>query len=90
MDPHVTDQIRQALEAGDGSPLQLVDEQTRRVYYIISAEQLDAVEALLAEGEFTPREAYPLTAKTAAAAGWDDPAMDVYDHYDEQRPEGQS
>ena len=84
MSPCVTDQMRQALEAGDGSPVRLVDEQTRRVYYIISAEQFEAVQALLAEGEFSPRELYPLISRTAAAAGWDDPAMDVYDHYDGQ------
>ena len=28
---------------------------------------------------------YPLIAKTAGEAGWSDPAMDAYDHYDEHR-----
>jgi hypothetical protein len=28
---------------------------------------------------------YPLIAKAAAAAGWDDPIMDAYDNYDENR-----
>lgn len=37
---------------------------------------------VFAEGEFDPRELYPLIAKTAAAAGWDDPTMDVYNHYE--------
>jgi hypothetical protein len=84
----LTDQLRQALEAGNGSPVRLVDEQTRRVYYIISAEQWEAVQSLLADGEFSPRELYPLISKTATAAGWDDPAMSVYDHCDEHRHEG--
>lgn len=88
MNPYLTDQMRQALEAGKGSPLRLVDEQTRRVYYVISAEQYEAVQALLAEGEFNPPELYPLISKTAAAAGWDDPIMDAYDRYDEHRHEG--
>jgi hypothetical protein len=80
--------MRQALEAGNGNPVRLVDEQTRRVYYVISAEQFEAVQALLQEGEFSPREMYSLISKTAAAAGWDDPAMDDYNHYDEHRHEG--
>ncbi|NLF73537.1 MAG: hypothetical protein GX575_31250 [Candidatus Anammoximicrobium sp.] len=88
MNSYVTDQMRQALEAGEGSPVRLVDELTRRVYYVISAEQFEAVRALLAEGEFSPRELYPLISKTAAAAGWDDPMMDAYDRYDEHRHEG--
>ena len=81
---HVTDQMRQALEAGNGTPVRLVDEQTRRVYYLISAEQWETAQSQLAEGEFGIRELYPLISRTAAAAGWDDPAMDVYDHYDGQ------
>ena len=88
MNPCVTDQMRQALESGNGPPVRLIDEQTRRVYYIISAEQFEAVQAMLAEGEFSPRELYPLISRTAAAAGWEDPAMDVYDRYDEHRHEG--
>jgi hypothetical protein len=86
----VTDQIRQALEAEHGGPVRLVDEQTRRIYYIISAEQFETAQALCAEGEFNPRELYPLISKTVAAAGWEDPAMDAYDSYDEHRHEGQS
>ena len=38
------------------------------------------------QDEFDPREMYPLIAKTAAEAGWADPIMDEYDHYDEHRP----
>jgi hypothetical protein len=40
------------------------------------------------EEGFQPRELYPLIAKTAAEAGWSDPAMDAYGHYDEQRDQG--
>jgi hypothetical protein len=28
---------------------------------------------------------YPLTAKSAATAGWDDPEMDVYNDYDSHK-----
>ena len=85
MIPVITDQMRQALEAEPGQPVKLVDEQTSRVYYVISSELFEAVRALFTAEEFDPREMYPLMSKAAGAAGWNDPIMDVYDNYDENR-----
>ena len=82
----ITDDLRQVLDAERGQPVKIVDEQTSRVYYVISAEQFEAVRALFAEDEFAPRELYPLISKTAWEAGWNDPQMDDYDDYDEHRP----
>jgi hypothetical protein len=39
-------------------------------------------QAIAEDDEFHPRELDPLTAKSAAAAGWDDPEMDAYNDYD--------
>jgi hypothetical protein len=50
-------------------------------------DQPHAVAPPLADDEFDPREMYPLIWKTAAEAGCDDPRMDIYDHYDDHRPE---
>lgn len=83
MIPVLTEQIRQALDAERGQPVKIVDEQTSRVYYVITAEQFETVRALFAEGDFDPLEIYPLISKTAGDVGWNDPAMDVYDNYDE-------
>lgn len=85
MTPQVTNEIRQALQLHNGGPVRIVDEQTQRDYFVISAEQFQAVSALFTAEEFEPRELYPLIAKAAALAGWDDPAMDDYDNYDEHR-----
>ncbi len=85
MTPAITDQMRQALDAEQGQPVRIVDEKTNQVYYVISAAQFETIRSLLSDGEFHASEAYPLIAKTAAAAGWDDPAMDAYDNYDEHR-----
>lgn len=85
MTPGMTDQLRQALEAEQGQPVKIVDEKTQRVYYIISAEQFEAARLLPADGDFDPREAYPLIAKAVAETGWADPKMDAYDNYDERR-----
>ncbi|HQX49578.1 MAG TPA: hypothetical protein PK992_19000 [Planctomycetaceae bacterium] len=85
MTPVLTEQIRQALDAERGQPVKIVDEQTSRIYYVITAEQFETVRALFAEGDFDPREIYPLISKTAGDAGWNDPSMEVYDNYDEHR-----
>jgi hypothetical protein len=85
MTPTITDQMRQALDAEGGQPVKIVDEKTSKVYYVISAAQFETMRALFVDGEFQPREAYPLIAKTATEAGWDDPVMDAYDNYDEHR-----
>ena len=85
MTPVLTEQIRQALDAERGQPVKIVDEQTSRVYYVITAEQFETVRALLADGDFDPREIYPLISKTAGDAGWNDPSMEVYDNDDEHR-----
>lgn len=81
----ISDQQRLELQSSDGPPVPVVDEQTQKVYYLISSEQYEKVRALLVAEDFDPREAYPLIAKTAGEAGWNDPAMDAYDHYDEHR-----
>ena len=64
----------------------VVDERTKQVYYLISAQQFEQVRSLFALDEFQPREMYPLISTTAAEAGWADPPMDDYDRDDELRP----
>ena len=81
----LSDHQRQALVAKNGPPLQFIDEETGKFYYLISAEQYATVQSMMTDEEFAPRDAYPLIAKTASEAGWHDPAMDVYDQYDEHR-----
>jgi len=85
MTPVITDQMRHALDAEHGQPVKIVDEQTSRIYYVISAEQFETMRGLFVDGDFQPREMYPLIAKTAAEAGWDIPAMDAYDSYGDQQ-----
>lgn len=81
-----TDEQRRALQSQPGIPVPVRDERTGRLYYIISSEQYELVKALLGDESFNPRELYPLISKTAGAAGWNDPAMDAYDHYDDPQP----
>ena len=81
------DEQRQELIAGQISPVPVIDDQNHKVYYLIPSDEFEKIRALLFEQEFDAREMYPLNAKTAAQAGWDDPSMDIYDKYDEHRTE---
>jgi hypothetical protein len=79
----LTDDLREAIKREGGSPVLLVDVTTNEQYVIMRAEQFENLKALFVDGEeFDPRELYPLMARSAAAAGWDDPEMDVYNDYD--------
>lgn len=79
---------RKEVESLGGKPLPIMDAQSQRLYYLITAEQFEQVRALFADEPFEPRELYPLIAKTAAEAGWAHPSMDDYDRYDEINPTG--
>jgi hypothetical protein len=81
----LSEQERQALQSAGGQPVQVVDPETQRVYYLIPGEQYERIRALIMEDEFEPRELHPLIAKTAGEAGWNDPIMNDYDRYDEHR-----
>ena len=83
----MTPEQKRALEAQPDVLVELVDEAKTRTWYLIPAEKLQAIKYLLTEEEFNPREFYPQFAKTAAAAGWADPRMDVYDDYEPDSPE---
>ena len=79
----LSEQQRNVLVAEPNQPVTVVDEQTQRVYYLISAEQFERLRSVLSEEDFHPSEAYPLIAKTAAEAGWADSLMDAYDNYEQ-------
>jgi hypothetical protein len=69
------DSLRQAAEAG--TPVEVVDPATNRVYYLISAEQFQRMAATLS-GDFNPREFYPIIDKVMAEDDAKDPLLDSY------------
>jgi hypothetical protein len=79
MAPKLADDQRQALDEQGGCPLCVVDARTNARYVLLREERYENLKALSVDNEeVDPRALYPLTAKSAAAAGWDDPEMDVY------------
>ena len=82
----LTEAQRQIVQSGSGFPVEMIDEQTKQVYYLITSSQFQRLQSLLADEPHDPRDLYPLIARTAAEAGRNDPLMDDYDRYDELRP----
>ena len=87
MTTRLTDDLRQALEQPDGTPVHVVDADTQMWYVVMLADQYEKVRSLFEEEAFDPRELYPLVEQSLMRAGWDDPDMDAYNDYDAHRPQ---
>ena len=73
---------RRALADHPGEPVELIDEVSHARYVLLPAEQFERVKALLTSDEFDVRETYAAQSAALAAAGWDDPELDIYNDYD--------
>jgi hypothetical protein len=87
MTPKLSDDQRQAIEEHGGAPVYVVDAATNANDVLLRAEQYEQFQAIFEREESHPREFYPLIERSFLKAGWDDPAMAAYDHYDEHRPQ---
>ena len=83
----LADDLRQAIKTHEGTPVYLVDSATSESYVLLRADQFEQLQALLEEdGEsFDPSMMYPLVEQSFGRAGWDDPEMDDYNAYEENR-----
>jgi hypothetical protein len=78
-------ELRQALAAHPGEPVELIDEASQARYVLLPGEQFDRIKALLSSEEFDIRDSYDAQSAALAAAGWDDPELDIYNDYDANR-----
>ncbi len=85
MSPTLTDDLARALDAQGDTPLRTIHPVTGKAFLLVSEERFERLRPLfeidppsLEEQRFRLREA-------GQRAGWDDPAMDAYDRYDEHR-----
>lgn len=67
--------LREAAEAG--TPVEVVNQTTNRVYYLITAEQFQRIASTLS-GDFNPRDFYPLLNKVMAEDDANDPLLESY------------
>ena len=58
--------------------MRLVDAETQTSYVLVPATDYQRLQPMLDDDPFRVHESYPLQEAAAKAAGWDDPALDVY------------
>lgn len=83
MDIELTPQQQQALQAHAGEPIRLINPHTNQTYVLLSEQVYVRVQSLLRD-ELS--DTYAAQIESAMQAGWDDPAMDDYNEYDQNRP----
>jgi hypothetical protein len=83
MTPKLTVEQQQALDAQPDAPVRVVDERNHTEYVLLRADLYERVKALFEEDDLS--DTYAAQMESAMRAGWDDPAMDDYNNYDENR-----
>jgi len=82
----LTDEQRQQLRQQNAREIRFRDSEEGREYVIVPAEKYDRLRSLLYDdGDWTPEEQLKLLAESGKRSGWDDPEMDVYNNYDQNR-----
>ncbi len=84
MPPILTAEQQQVLDAAGDAPPRVVDPRTNQVYVLISMGTYEKVKASF-EADSDLSDTYAAQRESAMRAGWEDPAMDDYNNYDEHR-----
>ncbi len=80
----LTEQQRKALD--EGRAVAVTDPETGTPYVVLRQDTYERVRGLLYDGgEATADELRAMLAVSAEANGWDEPGMEAYDRYDEER-----
>ena len=80
----LTEDQRHQLE--DGKAVEVTDSQTARRYVLLRKEIYETVRRVLCDDpDWSDDELRLQLARSAPANGWNDPKMDAYDRYDEER-----
>jgi hypothetical protein len=83
MSIELTEEQQQVFDAENGTPT-VVDPRTQETYVLVRTEIYQRVRSLL-EDDFCAEDAFRAQIESASAAGWEDPAMDVYNELDPRR-----
>jgi hypothetical protein len=79
----LSDSDRQRLKKDALRPIPKIDDQSELTFYVISSDFFEKIAPLIPASAVETWEFASQNAKTALAAGWADPIMSAYDHYDE-------
>lgn len=83
--PLLTNEQQQAIHAAGDGPVSLVDPTTNQSYVLLRADLYDRFKALFEDDPVTDDERRFHLQQCGRRAGWEDPAMDVYDDLDPRR-----
>ncbi len=85
MATQLTHEQHAILEQHGDKPMPFVDPVDQKVYFLVAGDLFERFRALFNDDDFDIRETY--AAQDAALAKvWDDPALDVYNDYDANKP----
>lgn len=73
----LSDEQLHMLEKGGQGPPTIINPRTKEEYVLVRRDVYDVWRRLL-DGDFCTEDAFHVQLESAAAAGWDDPALDVY------------
>ncbi|HUY35122.1 MAG TPA: hypothetical protein VMV69_20400 [Pirellulales bacterium] len=79
----LTPEQSSAIRAAREAPSRIIDPETKTEYVVLRADVYDRVRNLFDD---PAADAFTAQIMSAAAAGWDDPALDVYNDLDPRRP----
>ena len=79
----IPSEFRAAIEAAHGGPVKIVDGDQH--YVLIRAELYERLKDLFDDNPLSEQERSGLLREAGKRAGWDDPAMDVYNDLDPRR-----
>ena len=79
-------ELQYMVEQSGDTPLRVVDPRTQRVYVIIADEQFDRLRSLIDMEPLSLDQQSVAIRDAGQRAGWDEPEMDAYDHYDAHQP----
>ncbi len=80
----LTEEQRHQLE--NGKAVDVTDAQTAQCYVVLKKDIYDRVRRLIYDdSDWSDEEMRLQLARSAKENGWDEPGMDAYDRYDEER-----
>ena len=82
MDPVLTHEQIQAIQANPVGPVRVIDPKSATAYVIVRADVFEQMSRILKD-DYQISDTYLAQVQSAWHAGWNDPAMDDYNNYDE-------
>ncbi|MGD9645256.1 MAG: hypothetical protein AB7U73_06055 [Pirellulales bacterium] len=81
----ITPELRAALAAAGGGPLELIDRETNEHFVVVRSEHFAQLKELTEDHVLSDESRMHLLRAAGQRAGWDDPEMDIYNDLDPRR-----